>query len=1188
MKVWSGKKLEDLFAGWAEDTEEYRKVLVLFAYLLFVTSASTVGRTSADALFLSVFDASMLSKMYLPQAAALIVTGLIFQKFAHLVRLDRLISWLIPSITVLVILSRIGVWLGQYWVLPVIYVAYDVFNFLMVVCFWQFATSVLDQRKVKRTIGLVGSGGIVGGILSGFGLKALVPWIGTANLIYMYAALQILALVAVWALIRISGDPAVIFARSSKVSMSSSATKKRQVQREEGLFHSVPHLRYVAVMSAALILALTFIDYQFKVFLKEELTSDALAGFMGSFYGFAGLLALFIQVFVAGKLLTRFGVMIAILVFPVVLLMGSVGVLLMPILAMSVLVKGSDKVIGDTIHSSVNQLIMFPISPEWRGKAKSFLDGIVRNGAKGLAAVSLIVLAPLLSVSEFSFVVIGLLVVCIVAAIKVKGVYLKMLVTSLNKAEVKLDETEMNLMDPASLKLLESALHSLNAHQALYSFRILKEMDGFDLTLQLPQLLQHPSHDVVIEVLQYIEQMKFLSAESELLSLLERSNLDGYVKSYVILALCAYAKEEHLSQVTSYLEGSNMDLKFGAIAGLIKYYGIEGMFRAVGLLKQLLESKEEDERIAVAALFGRIGLKEFYKPLIPLLEDVSPQVRREALRSAGKLQATELIEYLIPMLQHGSTRMDALTALASYEEEKLIASLEPYFSMPTPPLHLPKVFERIASPLAYEKLLDIYPTSGHDMRDRLVEALGRIARHVKVSEEQMAHIEEIISQEVDGYWKLTDHLSGLSVKEHYEVVAETGDELRSSSVWRVFQLLALIYDYKTIQAVYANWKEGDVRQQANAMEVIDQLTHGMIRTELAKLMESTSSAMKAVRSQDQLIEQIMLLKQEDDEWLRKVIQHATNPDESDELKEHMERIGLLRKFPLFQNLSSRELSDLAKRLYAMKVSRGEFIFRVDQYEKTLYLIQSGTVGIYRDGEDLAHRGIGESFGQSGFLTHRERQADALAEEDCLLWALNSDGFYEAMFDRSSIAMEMMKILSGRLREVLAQQKTTSAPPQIDPHAKAKEEVAAALMTAQDEKSNTLLRRVMILQKIDLFAHLSETDMLMLAQMVDEVEYEAEETICLTGDYGDELFGIIEGKVRIHRGDVTFAHLGEGAYFGEMAIIDSGPRSADCTATEPTILLQLHKDQVFSLCFQNMEVLRSMVQVIGDRLLGLRG
>jgi ATP/ADP translocase len=137
-------------------------------------------------------------------------------------------------------------------------------------------------------------------------------------------------------------------------------------------------------MAGTLVISLTFIDYQFKVILRETLQNEALAGFMGSFYGFAGLLALLVQFFISGRLITRFGVMTAMVVFPIVLFVGSFSVLLMPVLAMAVAVKGSDKVIGDTIYASVSQLIMFPIPSEWRGRPKGFWMELCVMLRKGL------------------------------------------------------------------------------------------------------------------------------------------------------------------------------------------------------------------------------------------------------------------------------------------------------------------------------------------------------------------------------------------------------------------------------------------------------------------------------------------------------------------------------------------------------------------------------------------------------------------------------------------------------------------------------------------------------------------------------------------------------------------------------------------------------------------------------------
>lgn len=1189
------------------DGGEYRKVALLFVYLLFVVSASTVGRTAADALFLSRFDSSVLSKMYLPQAASLILAGLLFQRYSPRVRIDRLIQGLIPAVTLLVVLTRIGAGLGHNWMFPVIYVSYDVFNFLMIVCFWQFAPSVLDQRKVKRTIGLVGSGGITGSILSGFGLKVIVPLVGTANLIYFYAGLQLMALGAVILLVRISGDPAETFAQTDKKAQASASAKPKRRQAKEtgkdGLFASVPHLKYVAVMSAALILALTFIDYQFKVILGGELQNDALAGFMGSFYGWAGLLGLFVQVFVAGRLLTRFGVMAAILVFPVVLFAGSLGVLFMPMLATAVLVKGSDKVVGDTINASVNQLIMFPIPPKWRNRAKSFLDGIVRNGAKGLAAISLIALSPLLSAREFSFLILALLVVCIAAAIKVKGAYLATLLSTLQKDGAKLDESGLDFMDPASRGLLESALRSPDRQQTLYALRILRGLEGFDLSPHLPYLLRHPEREVAVQTLRHVERTKPAGMEPELYALVQAAA--GEARPQALLALTAYAQEDYLDAVSVYLDAADLELKSAAIAGLIKYYGIEGMFRAVGALKPLLESTDEGERSAVAALFGRIGIKEFYKPLIPLLQDASPRVKRLALRSAGALQVPELVPYLVARLQQGATRKDAIDALAAYDERTIVPLLAPYFDGDHQALHLPKAFERLATPAAFDMLLSRYPLSGLELRNRLLEALVRIGRGIgPATGKQAAAIEGLAAAEMELYWQLTERLVGLNAAEPYREAADAASQVRERTVWRIFQLLALVHGTATIQAVYANWTEGDARQQANAMEVMDQLTTGAIRMELARIMTAPSEAAGAARTEAQLSEQLAWLAKQDDPWLRQTIAYAVEPGASAALRDHMARIGMLRGFSLFQGLTSRELSALADKLSPVEAQRGATLFRAADEGNSLYLIRAGRVGIYRAVEMLAERGAGESLGQSGILIRRERTADAVAETDSSLWRLDADDFYEVMFDRSSIAIEMMKLLSRRLRAAIDGQRQAGASVKPAPAAQgtaaqgaaeaAEAQIATAVQAAAasaleaGEGEDSLLRRVLILQKIDLFALLSQDDIVRLAQMVDEVEYAPGEAVCRVGDYGDMLYGIIEGTVRVHRGGETLAHLGEGDCFGEMAIIDSGPRSADCTATEPTVLLQLHKDQVFSLCFQNIDVLRSMLQVMGDRLKGMIG
>lgn len=1180
--------IKNLSQRFAQDREEYVKVLYLFGYLFFVTSASTLGRTAADTLFLSRFDASKLSMMYLPQAAAMILAGFLFGRFGNRARIDRLIVGMIPLLSMLVLFSRIGVGLEYKWVFPIIYVVYDVFNFLMVICFWQFATSVMDQRKAKQTIGLVGSGGITGAILSGFGLKALVPFLGTPNLIYLYAGLQLLGLVMVLLILRSTPNAKAVFA-ANPTAPKSNPSRRRKESTNNGLFQNVPHLKFVAIMAATLVLSLTLIDFQFKVILRGTLQNEALAGFMGSFYGFSGLLALFIQLFVSGKVITRFGVMTALLVFPIALFTGSIGLLFMPVLAMAVAIKGSDKVLGDTIYSSVSQLIMFPIQPEWRGKAKIFLDGIVRNGAKGLAAVTLLITSQFLAAEQLSFIILALLAICIAAAIKVKGAYMRTLLSTLDAKRDDLDKAELDWMDPASRQILLDTLSSPDSQKVLFALDLLKKLDSIDLTPYLPFLLQHPSADVCAEAIAYIERKKPEGMESALLALLETSN--SRVKAKAIQALAAYAKDEHQDAIAAYLDVAEVELKAAAIAGLIQHYSIEGMFRAVSTLKGLLGSSKEEERMAMALLFGQIGIKGFYKPLIQLLDDSSLQVRAYALKSAGILKVPELVPLIIPLLGNSETRRYAIEALAAYEEQQILPILEPYLLGAEPSMHLPRVLEQVGTQSAFDLMLNHYSSFSYELRDKVLGALLPMRKRIGHVERKL--VEQFILQESDLYWKFAEYGAVPIGSREYINITEAVSAVRRSSLQRIFGLMALIYDTNTVQTVFANWAEGDPRKQANATEVVDQMLSGNLRTEITKIMTSPREYSITGRKESTSEESLRWLRDHGDEWLKQLtfytlmnMKGTTQSSAFEDISDLLERIRLLQNVTLFQGLAIRDLAVFARKLERIPMAQGSTIIQEGDQGDSLYLLDSGRAGIYKNNQLVNVLERGECFGETAILTHSLRTATVKAEEDLVVWRLDSESFYEMIFDQSSIALEMMKLLSRRLRAALARgerQEPSSQTSMMETAVTRTKEIAESIDSHKDE---VILRRVLVLQKIELFHHISLDDFIRLAQQVEEVVFEADEEICRIGDFGNTMYGIIEGNVRVHRGSDTFAVLGEGESFGEMAIIDSGPRSASCTAVNRTVLLQLHKDEVFSFCFQNMDVLRSMMRVLADRLRGM--
>ncbi|MCD1258582.1 cyclic nucleotide-binding domain-containing protein [Paenibacillus athensensis] len=1319
----TGKSIQRFAAAFDADRAEYSKAVLLFGYLFCVASASTIGRTAADTLFLSKFSGSALSWMYLPQAVTMIVSGLLFQRFAPRIRLERLIQTLIPAIALLACLSRIGVGLDLIWVFPVIYIGFDVFNFLMIVCFWQFAPAVMDERKAKRMIGLVGSGGIAGSIISGFGLKAFVPLLGTANLIYVYAGLQLAAL-AVVTLIRRRYPPApeagAGLTTRDKASAAVSGTVRPGRERQGGLFKHVPYLKYVAVLAAALVFSLTLIDYQFKSILRESLQNEALAGFMGTFYGFSGIVALLVQLFASGWLISRLGMMTTLLIFPVALFAGSLGIVALPVLATAVLVKGSDKVVGDTIYSSVSQLLMFPIPPEWRTRAKSFLDGVVRNGAKGVAALCLLAVSHVLAPAQLSYIVLALLAAGVFAALKVKKAYLRTLLATLQTGKHDWQKAQLDFMDPASLRLLTDALSSPNKRQALYALRLLRQLGSFDIAPHLPALLAHPAPEVSMEALLHLEQL----AASEMAPTLRRllhSPAATPVRAQALIALAACAREDDLAFIAAYLDEPEPELQTAAIAGLVKYYGIDGMFRAVARLKELIDSDLDAHRIAVAGLFGQIGVRSFYQPLAGLLRDRSPQVRVRALESAAALRVPALIPAVLDGLRDAATRRQAVDALAAHEEALVLPLLAEAMQDDGLAPHLPAVFERIGTQAAFDALLAGYAPATLDQRDRIIDALCRMRKNALAV--QPLTVERLIADEIRLYHELAAQAAPLAGLPSCVELTTIVGQLRFAASRRVFRGLALIYDAPTMQAVFVNWSEGDARRQANAAEVIDQTVQGPLRAQLAGLMAAprrlpAGPSGGAAGDAAQRAAALAGLAGQADGWLREVAayvagsgghgdgdaaaaaasattasaamagakvagaarvgaeaagaeraasattagteannavkastgaadartpeatgnkaaQHPT-PAPFSATAERIERVSLLQNVPAFQGLTSKELAGIATRLHPLRIPAGQTIVSEGDPGDCLYIISSGQAGVWRSERLLGELQRGDCFGEMALFGQGLRTATVRAETESELWRLDSAIFYDILYSHTSIAFEIMRLLSRRLRMQLenggARQAggaaAATAPagaaalPQAGKEARAANDFPAAYQANQANRTNPadgatpaaeaapateanantatantarrlsetassehelILRRILTLQRIELFVHLTEEDFIWLAHAMEEVEYPAGAAVCRMGDYGDTMYAIISGEIRVHAGSTEFARLREGEYFGEMAVIDSGPRSADCSATTDVVLLEVHRDMLLTACFQNANVLKSMLRVLAERL-----
>lgn len=131
-----------------------------------------------------------------------------------------------------------------------------------------------------------------------------------------------------------------------------------------------------------------------------------------------------------------------------------------------------------------------------------------------------------------------------------------------------------------------------------------------------------------------------------------------------------------------------------------------------------------------------------------------------------------------------------------------------------------------------------------------------------------------------------------------------------------------------------------------------------------------------------------------------------------------------------------------------------------------------------------------------------------------------------------------------------------------------------------------------LRKIELFSGLTSNHLDALSDIVEDREVPAGTVLFREGDEGDELFMVVRGKVRISKrvegvGEEALAILEAGACFGEMALINELPRSADAVCNSSCILGVINRERFEELLFLNKdlayELLWTFVRTLSERL-----
>lgn len=815
---------------------EGRIAILMALYLMAIVSTFIVGRTVRDTLFLLRTDiATLLPLTYIASGTSVALGAWLYSRIADRYRRDRLIaiSLLLCSALILVFWACIRLRVGS-WIYFALYVAVEVIGAISIMQFWTFANDVFSGRQAKRLFGFIGAGGNLANIICGFGIGTLARIIDSEDFLLITGSLFLLCTFLVRDIAsRATADLELAVRRPKKKSGI------RIAKESERVFGS-RHLQIIAGIVVATFLTVTLIDFQFKILVEAYFDEERkLAAYFGYFYATTGIISSIVQIAFTARVLERSGIVVALAILPLALATGVTSILILPaagaIIAVT-MAKGAEFIFRYSINDAAMQLLYVPVPSHRRGRAKAFIDGILKQGSIAMTGVLLLLavrwlLPPRVLAFDAAFVALGLIGMWLLLIFGIRREYVNSLIETLRSRRLDLNQTWSPTADEETRTLIQKRLQSSSDDEVLNTLEILKAVRG-SFHKNLVALLRHENEEVRIRALALIGESGRLDGAKEIHALCRDPS--PRIRAAAITAFCAVGRERSIRTVGRFLDDPNGEVRAAAVAAMIQHGGLDGILTAAETLRGFVDSELPKDRLYGARVLRDIKVQNFFQPVLRLLQDDNPQVRVAAVEAAGAMKSPELVPALIYKLADAPVAMAAVRALIAYG-----ANIEPtLFKV----LHnrtedirvrrrVPRVLERVGGRDAFDHLIRALQTKDPRLRAQVARAAARIRErnpHFRVDPDRLGRA---IHEQLRSAYQTLQVTQDLGLPLDH-LLSEALLARHQQHLSLAFGLLEIQYPARTIQLVHANLDSENRAIRANALEVVD----NVVSSEQARLL----------------------------------------------------------------------------------------------------------------------------------------------------------------------------------------------------------------------------------------------------------------------------------------------------------------------------------------------------------------
>jgi HEAT repeat protein len=635
----------------------------------------------------------------------------------------------------------------------------------------------------------------------------------------------------------------------------------------------------------------TLIDFQFKAAAKTAYPSqDELTAFFGAYYAWVAIITFFSQVLFTGRFLTAFGLIPSLLLLPVSLFAGSLGILVWPGLFSTTATRLTDAVLRASVNQSGMEILYLPLSASLRKQIQTFLDVVLQRLGDGAAGLIVLFYALFMMQSEpasLAYFSLGLIIIWAALLFILRSGYVEALRTGLEAQAITWEGGEINYADKQTIEAVLQNLQKEDERALLFGLDLAEKLDPEVILPRLPlSLLQHPSPLVRSRSVKLFAASTDPEKLKEIVRLLEDEN--GKVQAEAINVVCAIRKEDAIPVMRPYLESPDPRVQRSAIECLLHHGDPEIHEVALASFRKMIINAGADGaagRLEAARLMGEVNDPEFPGYLSRLIrEESSIPVIREALSAAGKRKEPTLLRDVILQLGCPKTKGWAHQALVEYGEvavETLREVLLDSNISRDVRLNIPSTLSKIASPGAIDALLNGLNQEDGSLRYRIIVGLEEMARRLPNLRTDRHVIEMAIDAEANRYYRRFLTFFALFGDENNRLMNNSSLlhqallENMEREKERVLRLLSLIYPPEDIRRAAAALHSDIPAKQAQAIEFLDNLLTGDVKRHVFPLFDDARAperfekllALLGLRSFDRETALQELLKQ-DDVWLK--------------------------------------------------------------------------------------------------------------------------------------------------------------------------------------------------------------------------------------------------------------------------------------------------------------------------------